>query len=170
MSKKSKKPRKSKRGIVGLVKTSFTFRIIVDYGLPFDALVGAGRYDIVNPAVKGENFQIDGQGSYETTVVLFQLNWPMSVTEMTTEMRKYGHRPAFPEEVLFLGKEYPMAQKRLTIVALNVLFLGRTGRYAPCLSCGSGKRSLALILRKRTGHCCGNYFAAVPIGQNPCRQ
>ncbi|MFH0806213.1 MAG: hypothetical protein V1885_00570 [Candidatus Brennerbacteria bacterium] len=107
----------------------------VDYTLPIEGYLQAGRYEQV-PTLWKERIpsKLFGDGKMVRAIMLMQCRVPApteenpdAVTGGTTDvicatLRQAGLRPAGSHELLAIGADDPMLQRRFPIVALNAIW------------------------------------------------
>ncbi len=89
------------------------------------ALVAAGRYDFVNPAVTTQNFSVESKPISSVLVELVPLaseGKNATVKEAIAHLKEKGYRPATVSELLALGEQYPKVQAGVTIVAAGSIW------------------------------------------------
>jgi hypothetical protein len=106
------------RRLVGL-KPINTFTINVNYDLPLEEMVKAGKYDWVNREITTDKFPSKRKGTAVIDVDLIFFNRDMEWDEVLLALDKMGYRPAELPELLAFGAKYPDIQKNFPIVAFG---------------------------------------------------
>jgi hypothetical protein len=127
------------------------FRVTVNYDLPFEQMVAAGKYQWVSEDIKAsrkadpaDHFQLTGTGQQEIDIVLLHLNRDATTEEVLVEMRQQGLRPATIEELLVLGAVHAQLQEQFPVVALGSRCLLVGSVYVPVLFNKDYGRTLGL--------------------------
>jgi hypothetical protein len=146
-----------------------TFRVTVNYDLPFDQMVAAGKYQWFSEGLKASRkadvpadyFKLTGTGQQEVDIVLLHLISYDIIEEVLAEMMRLDLRPATIEELLVLGAVQPHLQRDYPIVAFGSHCLLDGGDYVPVLNNDGGR---GLILHYYNYEWDDDYrFAAVRI-------
>jgi hypothetical protein len=96
------------------------FKVTVDYGLSFEAMVRAGRYDWVDENITFERFPISGEGRRECKFVVVPQNDGMATTnELIAEIARLGLKPAKIEDILAFVAKFPNLRKDFPVLALG---------------------------------------------------
>ncbi len=125
-----------------------TYKVTVDYGQTFEAMVAAGNYDDVFPSVSSDRFPITGEGKVERELLLARVPddpkySPRSASEVIAELDRHGLRPAKIEDLLALGARYPGLQREFQIVVIGSRWADPDGGHVfPFLSYHEGERIL----------------------------
>lgn len=138
--------------------TITVYPISVDYGMKFEAMVKAGRYDWTNSDITAEHFPVKGEGAVElkAQAQLVHFGRDMDDGDVTRELDALGFRDGAIEELLAFGAKYPDLLREFPIVARKSVWQDRFGcSHCPYLSRGGGGRGLGLYLREGrwSGYC-----------------
>ncbi len=129
---------------------SETYTVEVDYGLPLDEAIAAGKYDTVDNTITAENFPSDKKSKETFGITLFDFKKGMTTDEVLAEFDKLGLRPATLPELLALGAAHPELQREFLIMALGSIWQGADGsNNVSILGGGGNKRNLGLTWFKR---------------------
>ena len=121
------------------------FPVTVDYDMPLDAMIDAGKYDWKNDDITVEHFPIEGTGTVECKLLLVHLDRSFTTAEVEEQLKAQGLEPAKIEHLLAFGAKYPEKQLKFPIIALGSSWVDSDGdRYVPYLSRDGSKRRLRL--------------------------
>jgi hypothetical protein len=118
------------------------FRVIVDRRASLERMINDGRYDRVYPLVMTVRYRRLMGGRKEVEIALVQFQHTFAPSEVKRLMKSHGYRPAYIEELLALGRDYPDLQRRIPIVAIGSGIIVQRRRRAVCLSGGVSSREL----------------------------
>ena len=122
--------------------------IIVDYILPLNQMIAAGRYNWHNDNITAKRFPINGVGKVEMETKLFHFNRDISsenANRLIQEDDKTNPwEPAKIEHILFYGAKNPEEQRKYPIIGLGSVAEVSGGRVVPCLRRTGVKRLLYL--------------------------
>lgn len=126
------------------------FRVIVDRRTSLKRMIADGRYDEVQPLVRTVPYRRLMGGRKEVEIALVQFQHTFAPSEIKRLMKGHGYRPAYIEELLALGREYPDLQRRIPIAGIGSGRLIHGRRYALVLGGSESSRSatLAVIYRR----------------------
>jgi len=131
-------------------KPGNTYPVTVNYDLPVEDAVKAGKYDWMNSNVSSKNFPSKRKGTAEEEIVLVHFNRKIDSDEAVRELGKMGLRPAELPELLAFGAKYPDVQREFPVVALGSIWPSPDGlRLCAYLDRNSGLRGLRLDLLGR---------------------
>jgi hypothetical protein len=94
------------------------FYITLDYRLPFEGMVAAGRYNVVDEQVLAENFPSEGYGRVRQEVRLVPAK-SIKTMDAWRDLESEHLRAVSPLELLAFGATYPDQQQQFRIVALG---------------------------------------------------
>jgi hypothetical protein len=122
-----------------------TFPLSVNYDLPLEEAIDAGKYQGVHGSITRENFPSTRHGKAQLEIILVRYDQRMDSEGVLGELVKDGLRPAELPEFLAFGAEYPEVQRRFSVVGLGSVWKDRKGyRNVPCLYEASEGRYLDL--------------------------
>lgn len=122
-----------------------TFPLLVNYDLPLEEAINAGKYQGVHGAITRENFPSARHGQAHMEIILVRYEQRMESESVLKELDKEGLRPAELPEFLAFGAEYPDVQRKFSVVGLGSVWKDRKGyRNVPCLYEASEGRYLDL--------------------------
>lgn len=94
------------------------YTLEVDYGMSFDQMVEAGRYDWRNPGITRQLYTTMGEGKKRFQAELIRLKrGGLTKTVLATARKRRLIRPA-PEHLLAFGAQYPDVQEEFLVVGL----------------------------------------------------
>jgi hypothetical protein len=109
----------------------YSFRVMVNYDLPFKTMIAAGKYDRADVTPGGRKcpssaqfpfgyFQLTGHGQHEIEIVLLQMKSEDTDILFSHDVhRPAGFRSASVTELLALGAAHPELLPEYSIVALG---------------------------------------------------
>ena len=106
------------------LKTKSASAITVDYGLPLEHMIAAGRYDWIDDDITAERFPVKGEGVAEFETKLFRFD-VVSSGNAIKEIEAQGWQAAGIEHLLSFGAANPDEQRKYPIVALGSIGRGR---------------------------------------------
>lgn len=121
------------------------FIVTVDHGQSLEEMIAAGYYDEVDSAVQTVSFPIKRKSRKRVEITLIQFDHHYAGVEAWALMEARGYRPAFIEDLLALGKEYPRLQRKSPIVALGSGRIIQGRRRSVCLGGSESTRTLQLV-------------------------
>jgi hypothetical protein len=126
------------------------FRVIVDRRSSLERMIADGNYDKVHPLVWTIPYRRLMGGRKEIEIALVQFQHTFAPSEMKRLMKGHDYSPAYIEELLALGRDYPNLQRRNPIAAIGSGRIVEGRRYAVCLAGSESNRELgvAVIYRR----------------------
>jgi hypothetical protein len=117
-----------------------TFPVTINYKESLADMIGAGKFDEVDP--DSRKLVIAGKGTIKTEVVVINFSRDVSGKEVIAAFTKLGLEPAKVEHAAALGKNYPDIQRKYPVVFLGSVRTNPEGRsYVPYLNCfGFGEK------------------------------
>lgn len=136
------------------------YPITLNYGLFFEEMITAGKYDWKNDDITERHFPVKGEGMREVMTELIHFNRYMESEDVLRELDKRGLRPATIEELFAFGAKYPELQRQFPVVALGSIWQHLDYRDVPCLWGSTSERSLDLDWFGYRWHDCYRFLAA----------
>jgi hypothetical protein len=122
-----------------------TDRIIaVDYSLPLEAMIAAGKYDWVNDDITADRFPFEGTTTKKFRAKLFEFGRTISSGDAVAAMEKDQFAPATHVHGLAFDAAFPEEQLEYPIACLGSSARVRGGRGVVCLYRLDGERYLDL--------------------------
>ena len=118
------------------------FRVVVDRRASLRRMIEDGRYDKVYSLVWTIPYRRLMGGRKEIEIALVQFQHTFSPSEIKRMMKSHGHRPAYIEELLALGREHPELQRKNPIAAIGSGVIVKSRRQAVCLYGSQANREL----------------------------
>jgi hypothetical protein len=122
------------------------FRVVVDRRASLKRMIEDGRYDKVYPLVWTIPYRRLMGGRKEIEIALVQLQHTFSPSQIKRLMKSHGYRPAYVEELLALGREYPDLQRKNPIAALGSGLIVKSRRHVVCIYGSETKRELGTLV------------------------
>lgn len=123
--------------------------ITIDYGMSFEDMIAAGKYDWVTPNIIQTNFPVKGQRLVELETKVFHFDPHTSsndgVAAIQADDRQNPWAPATIEGLLAYGAKHPEEQLKHPIIGLGSVAKVFGDRLIPCLSGVEAKRGLILL-------------------------
>ncbi len=110
-------------GQFGIVRSSVTYPITVNYNLTVEQMVESGGYDHVDSDITESHFSSRKKGTTNVVVSLFYFGRPMETDEVLRELDILGFRPADAQELLAFGARYPKLQQEFPVAELGSVWL-----------------------------------------------
>jgi len=118
------------------------FRVVVDRRASLKRMIEDGRYDKVYPLVWTIRYRRLMGGRKEAEIALVQFQHDFAPSEIKRMTKSHGHRPAYIEELLALGREHPDLQRKNPIAAIGSGVIVKGRRHAVCIYGSEAKREL----------------------------
>jgi hypothetical protein len=121
-----------------------TYKITVDYDLPVEAMVKAGKYNDTNSDITSKNFPPQGSGRAKLEAILVQVG-DVKTEEALDELEKRRLRAGTLAELLAFGAQHPNAQQETHTIALGSVCLSPSShKITPYLWRRGSRRGLGL--------------------------
>lgn len=122
--------------------------ITIDYGMSFEDMIAAGKYDWVNDKVTAKKFPVEGIGIVQFEPKIFHFDRDISsedaIEAIRADDRQNPWEPAKIEGLLAYGAKNPEEQRKYPIIGLCSVAEVDGDRSVPCLGRSSAERGLGL--------------------------